>query len=281
MAHRLEFRVLPALLFAVSENLMVDPGGFGPANANPAFIYHNWYDRSRFNAIAQLELDYTLAPGWRLYTEAVLDQLRAFWEDESEPSSWGLLSGAEHTRFAGPGLLTLSLEGAYTSPLLYRRDQVDFLTVLPVKVNGAKDNLVFDYTGYPYGGDALVLRLDSRYRFPGGALVSAGFSGAIHGGMNLFASHNRDGNNGDLANREGIAPSGSAGERELSCGVSIRGAYTLAKKVGIFTVSAWAGTDFILKKNKLMISETGQDIIYRNGNVVTDVQFIFGTGIRL
>ncbi|MDR0760474.1 MAG: hypothetical protein LBF74_10270 [Treponema sp.] len=283
MAHRLEFRILPALVFAVSENLMVDPDGFGPANANPAFIYHNWYDRSRFNAIAQLELDYVPAAGWRLYTETVIDQFRAFWEDESEPASWGILGGLEHTRFAGPGLLILSLEGAYTSPLLYRRDQVDFLTVLPVKVNGSKDNLVFDYTGYPYGGDALVLRLDSRYRFPGGALVSAGFFGAIHGRMNPFVSHNRDGNNGGLANREGSTPSGSNGEQELSCGVSIRGAYTLAKKMGIFTISAWAGADFVIKKNKLMISEAGQgeDIIYHNSNAVTDLQVVFGIGLRL
>jgi hypothetical protein len=283
MAHRLEFRILPALVFAVSENLMVDPGGFGPANANPAFIYHNWYDRSRFNAIAQLELDYVPSAGWRLYTEAVIDQFRAFWEDESEPSSWGVLGGLEHTRFAGPGILTLSLEGAYTSPLLYRRDLVDFLTILPVKVNGSKDNLVFDYTGYPYGGDALVLQLDSRYRFSGAALVSAGLFGVIHGGMNPFVSHNRDGNNNELANREGSAPSGSKDEHELSCGVSIRGAYTLAKKLGFFTVSAWTGADFIVKKNKLMISETGQgeDIIYHNSNTVTDLQLFFGIGVRL
>ncbi|MDR2246858.1 MAG: hypothetical protein LBE17_09395 [Treponema sp.] len=283
MAHRLEFRLLPALVFAVSENIMVHPAGFSPANANPAFIYHNWYDRSHFNAIAQLELDYAPASGWRFYTEAVIDQVRAFWEDAGEPASWGILGGLEHTRFAGPGLLTLSLEVACTSPLLYRRDQVDFLTALPVRVNGSQDNLVFDYTGCPYGGDALVLLLDSRYRFSGGAVVSAGFSGMIHGRMNPFVSHNRDGDNGALANIEGFTPSGSSGEHELSCGVSLRASYTLAKKIGVFTISAWAGADFMVKKNKLMISETGQgeDSMYRIHTAVTDLQVICGIGARL
>jgi hypothetical protein len=283
MAHRLEFRLLPSLVVAVSENVMVNPGGFSPASLNPALIYHNWYDRSRFNAIAQLELEYTPVAGWRLYTEAVIDQFKAFWEDESEPSAWGILGGMGHTRFAGPGLLILSLEGAYTSPLLYRRDGVDFLTALPVKVNGSRDNLVFDYTGYPYGGDALVLQIDSRYRFPGNALISASLFGVIHGRMNPFVSHNRDGNNNGLANLTGPAPSGSGDEREHILGISIRGDYTLPKKIAVFGVSVWAGADFMLKKNKLMLSEAGMEnyIFYHNSNTVMDCQFIFGIGIRL
>jgi hypothetical protein len=282
MAHRLEFRPLPALVFAVSENLMVSPGGFSPVNANPAFIYHNWYDRSHFNAIAQLELEYVPAAGRRLYAEAVIDQFRAFWEDGGEPGSWGILGGAEHTRFAGPGLLTLSLEGAYTSPLLYRRDMVDFLTAKAVQVNGSKTTLVFDYAGYPYGGDAVVLQFDSRYRFSGSALVSAGLFGMVHGRMNPFVSHNGDGNNAGLANLTGSAPSGGKDERELTLGISVRGDYTLPK-ISVFEISFWAGADFILKKNKLMLSETGagEGVFYHNGKTITDFQFVFGAGVRL
>jgi hypothetical protein len=266
MAHRLEFRILPSLIFAVSENLMVDPGGFGPVNANPAFIYHNWYDRSYFNAIALVELDYAPAPHWRLYAETVIDQVRAFWEDDGEPGSWGILGGVNHTRFAGPGLLTLSLEGAYTSPLLYRRDMVDYLTVTTVQVNGSKNNLVFDYTGYPYGGDALVLQLDSRYQFPGSALVTAAFFGMAHGMLTPYVSHNQDGNNEGLANLTSHTPSGGKDEQELSFGISIRGDYPLTKKIGPLGISVWAGADFLLKKNKLMVSLPGEGkgIFYHN-----------------
>jgi hypothetical protein len=283
MAHRLEFRIIPSLVFAVSENLMVDPEGFGPANFNPAFVYHNWYDRSHFNAIAQLELDYTPAAGWRLYTEAVIDQFRAFWEDDSEPGSWGILGGAEHTRFAGPGILTLSLEGAYTSPLLYRRDQVDFLTAKTVMMNGSRDNLVLGCTGYPYGGDALVFQFDSHYRFPNAALVSTGLFGMIHGKMTPFVSHNRNGDNSGLANITGGVLSGGKEEQELTLGISIRGSYTLPKKLSLFEISVWAGADFIIKKNKLMISSAGvgDGIAYHQDGNTADLQLIFGVGVKL
>jgi hypothetical protein len=262
---------------------MVDPSGFSPPNLNPAYIYHNWYDRSHFNAIAQLELDFVPAGGWRLYTDAVIDQLRAFWEDDGEPGSWGILGGVEHTRFAGSGLLTVSLDGAYTTPLLYRRDKVDFITVGAAKVNGSKDSLFFDYIGYHYGGDALVLQFDSSYRFAGTAVVSAGLFGMIHGKLNPLVSHNIEGNNESLANITAHTPSGSSSEQELSFGLSLRGNYTLPKKISVFVISAWAGADIIVKKNKLMLSETGagEAITYHNGNNAADLQFSIGIGASL
>jgi hypothetical protein len=283
MAHRLEFRLLPSLVFAVSENLMVDPAGFSPDKINPAYIYHNWYDRSHFNALAQLELDFVPAKGWRLYTEGVIDQIQAFWESNDEPGSWGILAGTEYTRFAGPGLLTLSFEGVYTSPLLYRRDKVDFITAASVRVNGSKDNLFFDYIGYPYGGDALILQFDSSYRFIGGAAFSAGLFGMIHGRMNPFVSHNEEGNNAGLANAPGRTPSGGRDERELSLGVSLRGNYTLPKKVSVLNISVWAGVDFIAKRNKLQVSPdgVGEAVVYHKSGAAADFQISAGIGASL
>jgi hypothetical protein len=230
-----------------------------------------------------LELNYVPARGWHLYAEAGIDQIRAFWEDRSENGSWGVLGGLEHSRLAGPGLLTLSLEGAYTTPLLYRRDRVDFITAQAVKVNGSSDNLVFDYTGYPYGGDALVLQLDSRYLFPGKASVSAGLFGMIHGKMNPFISHNQEGKNEGNANLLANTPSGSEEEQEFRFGLSVRGDYTLPKKISVFTLSAWGGADFILMKNKRMISETGsgEAIIKYHGGKASDLQFVIGLGAKL
>jgi hypothetical protein len=283
MAHRLEFRLLPSLVLALSENLMYQPGTFNPRYLNPAFIFHNWYDRSRFNALAQMELDFTVHKGYRLYVQTAFDQIQAFWEDDSEPPSWGALGGIEHIRFAGPGLLTLSLEGAYTTPLMYRRDQVDFITTHASYVNGVPDSLYFGYTGYPYGGDAMVLRLDSSYRFPGSALVSASLYGIIHGKMNFFISHNDDGNNSGLANLHISTPSGSEGEREYTLGVSLLGKYTLPQKLSVFTLSAWAETDFVIKKNKLMRSGTGtgEAMAFHKKGSAADFQFIIGLGIEL
>jgi hypothetical protein len=288
MAHRLEFRILPSLALALSENLMCLPEGLSPRYLNTAAIYHNWYDRTRFNALASLELDFTFFKGYRLYTQAVIDQVRAPWEIDNEDSAWGILAGVEHGRPAGKGILSLSLEGAYTSPLLYRRDGVDFITIRPYKVNGVGDNLSFDYTGYPSGGDVLLLQLDASYRFPSpksdrAALVSARLFGMIHGKMHFFISHNEEGNNADLANLKARTLSGSDDERERSFGVSLRGMYPISLPVSFLSLSAWTGLDFVLNENKFMLSGTGrgEGLVYHKAGSTADFQFILGVELKL
>jgi len=281
MAHRLEFRLLPSLVFAVSENIMCVSDAFYPRYINPAFIFHNWYDRDNINAIAQMELDFVPFKGYRLYTQAAFDQIRAPWEDDSEPAAWGVIAGIEHARPAFRGIMTLSLECAYTTPLLYRRDLVDFITLSDTKVNNAGHILAIDYTGYPYGGDAIVVQLDANCRFPGSALIHARLFGMIHGNMNFFASHNKDGNNTGLANLQDQTPSGSEDEREHTLGISLGASYALPQRVSWHTISVWTNLSYILKNNKLMISEkgTGENIVYHKEGATQDFQVAVGIGI--
>ena len=283
MAHRLEFRIFPSLIFAVSENVMCRPNGFNPRYINPAFIFHQWYDRDNFNSLAHLELEFVPFNGYRFYTQAVFDQIRAPWEDDSEPGAWGILAGVENVRPAGFGILSFSLEGAYTSPLLYRRDLVDFITLGVTDVNREKQNLSFDYTGYPYGGDAMVLQFDTNYRIPGAALFHARLFGMIHGKMNFFVSHNKDGLNVGLANLTDKTPSGGEDEHEYTLGISLGGNYTIPQPVPWLKITAWTEVDYIFKKNKLMLSETGidQDLIYHKSGGTADFQFSAGMGISL
>ena len=281
MAHRLEFRLLPSLSFAVSENVMCRPDNFNPRYINPAFIFHNWYDRDNLNSLASLELDFAPFRGYRFYTQAAFDQIRAPWEDDSEPSAWGILAGVEHVRPVLSGILSLSLEGAYTTPLLYRRDLVDFITLGVTDVNNVDQNLVFDYTGYPYGGDAMVLQFDANYRLPGAALLHARLFGMIHGKMNFFVSHNKDGDNSGLANLQDQTPSGSGDEREYTFGATLAGNYTIPQPVSWLKVSAWAEIDYIFKKNKLMLSGSGGDMVYHEKGGTSDFQFSLGIGLSL
>jgi len=282
MAHRLEFRFLPSLVFVVSENVMCSSDNFNPRYINPAFIYHQWYDRDDLNSLAHLELDFVPFKGYRLYTQAVFDQIRAPWEDMSEPASWGLLAGIEHVRPAFSGTLSLSLEGAYTTPLLYRRDLVDFITLGVTNVNNVGDVLNMDYTGYPYGGDAMVLQFDANCRFPGSALIHARLFGMIHGKMNFFVSHNIGGDNTGLANLTTGTPSGSDDEREYTFGASLGGNYLIPQPVSAFKLSAWAEVDYFYITNKLMISATGTgtDIIYHEKGGTSDFQFVAGIGMQ-
>jgi len=279
MAHRLEFRIMPSLVLAVSESLMCRTDAFNPQYINPAFVYHNWYDRDNLNSLVQLELDFSPFKGYRFYTQAAIDQILAPWESDSEPNAWGILAGVEHVRPAFQGILSLSLEGAYTSPLLYRRDLVDFITLSATQVNGASPSLAMDYTGYPYGGDAIVLQLDANYRLIGTALLHARLFGMIHGKMNFFTLHNSESNT-EPPNITAGTPSGGDDEREYTLGVSLGGNYTIPQPVPWLTIRAWTQMDLITIKNKLMISETGmnEDIIYHNSGTAVDFQFSVGIG---
>ena len=283
MAHRLEFRIFPSLVLAMSESVMCRPDNFNPRYLNPAFIYHSWYDRDNFNSLAHLELDFTPFRGYRFYTQAAFDQIKAPWESDIEPSSWGILAGVEHARPALSGILSLSLECAYTTPLLYRRDMVDFVLLTSTEVNGVSRNLSFDYTGFPYGGDAILLQLDAKYRLPGAALIYTRLFGMLHGKMNYFVSHNTDGLNTGYANLKDQTPSGQGDEREYTLAFSLGGNYTIPQSVPWLKIRAWAGLDCFFRKNKFMLSETGinEDIVYHKPGWSPDFQFVIGIGVSL
>jgi hypothetical protein len=283
MAHRLEFRILKSLTFAISENVMYQDNAFNVRYVNPAFIFHNLNDRSLFNAIAQIELDFTFLPGFNLYTQWVIDQAKAPNEDTSQSDAYGFLVGIEHARGLGPGVLTSSLEGAYTTPLLYRRDIVDFLSVRTYDVIGAGEHVHFDYIGYPFGGDALVLQLDTAYLLPGVGSISARFLGMLHGKMHFFVSHNDEGKNTQKANLDASTPSGREDEQELTFAASLRGNYLIPPVVSWLAISTWAQLDVVVKHNKLMYSESGigEALLYHKPGIATDLQFTIGVGLKL
>ena len=283
MAHRLEFRILPSLVLAVSENVICRQENFSPRYLNPAFIFHSWYDRDNFNSLAHLELDFTPFKGYRFYTQAAFDQILAPWESDNEPPSWGIIAGVEHARPLLSGVLSVSLEWAYTTPLLYRRDLLDFILLTNTVTNGVSQNLSFDYTGFPYGGDVILLQLDAKYRLIGSAFIHARFFGMIHGKMNFFVSHNTDGRNTGWANLQDTTPSGEEDEREYTLAFSLGGNYVIPQPVSWFKISVWAELDCFFKKNKLMLSETGnnEDIVYHKKGWSPDFQFVLGVGVSL
>jgi hypothetical protein len=283
MAHRLEYRLSKSLSLALSESVMYQDGSLNFRYFNPAFIFHNQWDRSRFNAIAQGELDFTFVRGFKAYAQFVLDQMRAPAEDDSQSAAWGVLAGVEHARLLGTGIFTASLEGAYTTPLLYRRDKVDFLMITRCETVGAWDSFRFDYIGYPYGGDAIILQLDAAWRRPGVGGLSARLLGMIHGKMNPLISHNDQGDNTGKANLEEPTPSGRGDERELTYAASLRGDRIIPCPIPLLSFSLWAQVDFLLKYNKLMYSltGTGEDLVYHKDGPSTDLQITLGLGLRL
>jgi len=285
LLHRLEFRVLPTLTFALSENIMYQDEFFDIRYLNPAFIYHNWDETGRFNALAHAEADWAVAPGWNVYAQYALDQGRAPNESDAEADAWGVLAGVERGRVialgGAPALLTCSLEGAYTSPLLYRRDRVDFL-VLNRRVSFNLGSLYsLEYVGYPWGGDTAALQADAALSVPGRWEASARLFGMIHGAMTFFQSHNAAGDNAGRANVTGSTPSGDAADHETVVAVTLRGSYAVPLPRAFPALTVWAEADYIGTWNKLAYGvdpAAGAPVYVNRPGFAGDLQVALGVG---
>ena len=257
MAHRLEFRILKRLSFAISENVMYQNNVFDLRFLNPAFIYHNLNNMNMFNAIAHAEVDWNFAKGFNLYGQYVMDQARAPTEGSAQADAMGYLGGLEYAGTAGRGVVTSSLEFALTDPLLYRRNGVDFLMIRRYYTNGNPDIpnyyiysgyiLTLDYPGYEYGGDAIVLQWDGAYRIPGIGRLGLRLFGMVHGAMNFFVSHNKSGVNAGYADYEGTTPSGDTTGHTLAA--SLAAEYEVPRFLPWARARLWAEFDAVGRRS--------------------------------
>lgn len=214
LAHRLEFRPWSWMDLAISENIMYRYDIVEFQFLNPGYIFHNLNNRSMFNAIAYAELNITPLNGWDISMQFVLDQARAPNEGGSQSDAWGLMAGTDFTFLAGGGYVTPNLEFVYTTPLLYRRDKVDFLMYQrSVSYDGGNPAKLY-YIGFPYGGDVMLLHLGVDYSIPSVFDLRFSLEGMLKGEMNMLMSHNTDGDNSGDANYRGQTPSG---DRIMEC----------------------------------------------------------------
>ncbi|WP_320129997.1 hypothetical protein [uncultured Sphaerochaeta sp.] len=191
MSHRLEFRPLHKITIAVSENVMYKDTVLDFRFLNPAFIYHNLNERSKFNALAHLEVSYTAMPGLNVYGQFCLDQAVAPNENDSESTAWGALAGIEYATTIGKGIYSTYLEGVMTLPCLYRRDGIDFVMSrryagLEASGNSHWYTQKFDYIGFPYGGDTLVFEWGNSYRVPSLGKIGFSLSALLHGEVDMY-----------------------------------------------------------------------------------------------
>lgn len=236
MIHSLEFRPLKDLSFIISEDVMYKIASYEEGSQvmdlsflNPSFIYHNLNNRSMFNAIAYAEVNWTPFKGIETYGQFALDQATAPNEDpNSQGAAWGFVVGTKYTKEIGEGVAKVYSEFAYTTPLLYRRDEVDFIkmtryfhldTDSQLQLDGThscefgSNALVFEFIGFPYGGDAEVLELGGSYKLPN--MLKAKVFGRFiqHGEFNMFSPHHYEGDtatgNAEMPNYQGSTPSGT------------------------------------------------------------------------
>ncbi len=277
MIHTLQFRILDRVSLTVSENVMYRYENFDLLYLNPSFIYHNLNNRSMFNALAYLELNASILPGLEVYGQYAMDQARAPHEGESQSDSSGFVAGLRYTNALGNGVLSSGAEFAFTTPLLYRRDIVDF-----VRVNrywshsndsfGGGHVPFFDYIGFPYGGDCMLLQLSCDYRSLDDWSASVFARGMDRGYMNMYRSHNTGGKNTEDANYPGKTPSGDVIKRHLVCG--------LLFDADLGALFSWPGVSFEGELD--WVNRWDYEKSTRQySDYETDVQFTFGVTVSI
>lgn len=263
LTHRLEFRPFKWLDFAISENVMYKAPVLSLQYLNPGFIFHNLNNRSMFNAIASAEVNVTPIRGLDLYAQFVLDQAVAPNESASQGNAWGFLAGAEY-KFSpsDQGILSFNVEFDYTTPLLYRRDKVDFLMYQRSFTLDMNYPLKLYYIGYRYGGDVMLLHAGIKYDHHGIFSISLTGEGMLKGEMNMAKSHNTDGNNNEYPNYQGTTPSGEKIQQIIF--VTLAGEYNIPRLPDWMEMSVESSLSFIgsqyLEKSSGMISGQKGDV---------------------
>ena len=225
MIHTLQFRVADMVSFTISENVMYKYKTLDFSYMNPAFIYHNLNNRSMFNALAYADLNISLPFGFELYGQFALDQARAPNEDDSQSDAYGVVAGIGYTNSLLGGVVKAYCEYAKTSPFLYRRDGVDFVRVMRYPSLDAPVYHVtfFDYIGFPYGGDCRFVEIGASFDSLNGWDVGVFGRFVQKGEVNIFHSHNKDGNNEEKANLAGDTPYGAISKRFAVIGLKVSG----------------------------------------------------------
>ena len=209
LAHRLEWRMFRDTVgFALSEAIMYqsENNTLSIAVLNPSAIYHNYYINQNANSLLTFDLDYTPIKGLNLYGQFALDEFAIPGiesapgvVDGARPSAFGALGGAKGVIALKRGVLTGSLEGAYTNPYLYLREgrksaydsdtqtwdrtkwPIDFVVAIRELDKSGEALLDETFIGYQYGPDAIVLNARVGYEEIGKWNVEGNFFYMWHG----------------------------------------------------------------------------------------------------
>ena len=211
LIHTFQFRILDRVSLTISENVMYRYKTFNILYLNPSYIYHNYNNRSMFNAFLYLDMNILIIKNLEFYGQFGMDQARAPNENDWQSDSMGFVTGLSYTHPIADGTLKVYAEYTKTMPLLYRRDKVDFIRVYRYNAVDSSDAYFvdyFDYIGFPYGGDCRMLELKGEYTSieNWNATVFSRFVQKEE--VNIFKSHNNNGENDSWANLSGDTPYG-------------------------------------------------------------------------
>ena len=213
-AHAISYRPVPSLLFTLSEDIMYVSDSVDPHYLNPSTLYHNLNNSTLLNAIAHVAFSFSPMKGVNTYGQFVLDQATAPTEASTQAAAWGISLGIEGAKRIKNGTFTYNVEGAYTTPELYRRQKADFLLFQRYSTNvNYKRFLFFDYFGFPYGGDSIVMEGEIKYISHDGWNTGIKGEYLLHGEMGFYTSHSSSNDNTKIPDIKDSTPYKSANVR--------------------------------------------------------------------
>ncbi len=268
MNHRLEFRPWNWLSFVLTESIMYRSQVLEIQNLNPAFIYHQLNNRDLFNSIASLELYVTPLSGWDIYYQFGLDNGTIPGEGSSQANALGMLLGSSYGFSLGKGYLKATAEGAFTTPMMYRRDGVDFLMLQRdyTFIYLGSGTVKLNYIGFPYGSDVTVGKVQVEYNIPEVLYTTFASEFIRKGEINMFHSHNRDNDNDDKANITGSTPYGDVTTCQMTFSGEVK--YCVPQFVSWMDMSVSGNLAYIMRWTHTKSTDV-------TTGIKSDVQFSF------
>lgn len=286
IGHRLEWRIGQKVNMALTESIAYqnETGAVDLSVLNPFILLHNLYIRSNSNSLITLEIDYAPVRHLSVYGQLAVDEFNVPGEYASNepPTAIAGMVGAKTSFAVGKGLLWAAVEGAYTDPYLYIRDDgsnnpkkygVDFIA--GNTVFSGRNGFTLDPIGYRYGGDAVVGELKAGYDAFGRWNAEGSITYVAHGCFDIHTKWRKI-NAGDAIHGPTTSnPNGSwmeSDDNALRNAVShtlilsLKGGCALAK-----ALDAYTQLDFITIGNKGNIEGVRAD----------DLQFTLGLRISL
>lgn len=178
ISHRLEWRIKDKIGMALTESIMYqNENNLDLTVLSPTAVFHNFYIRKNANSLLSFEIDYTPIENINIYGQVAIDEFRLPGEFSTDgpPSAFGFILGAKGAMPLKSGILYGAVEGAYTDPYLYIRDDggsydpykygIPFIGAIPEFVS-AEDlgNYTLLPLGYRYGNDAIVAYAKVGYK---------------------------------------------------------------------------------------------------------------------
>lgn len=131
IAHRLEGRFFKDRVgFSLTEAIMYqsEDNTFDLSVLSPTAIFHNYYIKANANSLLTIELDYTPIKHLNIYTQIALDEFAVPGAEKqpgedtlADPNAFGVVFGAKSAFILSQGVISATVEGAYTNPYLYLR----------------------------------------------------------------------------------------------------------------------------------------------------------------